>query len=229
MEKKNTLKIVLCIVSLVSLITITSLACNLSLQHEKGYEEGYNAGQLVAATDDYDEEIDEIPDAPEVEESGEDDVLSDGYCSESQAEEIMSDLYIEGYNDACAGVEAAYLEVTEDTVDISDSFNEYGVYTEDDVSELSALYYTSGYHDAVLGRSPEYSDTDQESVQEPEATQPEEPSQSEPQSVAVYVTNTGVKYHMDGCQYLSKSKNAISLSSAKAAGYTPCSRCHPPQ
>lgn len=54
-------------------------------------------------------------------------------------------------------------------------------------------------------------------------------SSTDTQSITVYVTNTGSKYHMNGCQYLRQSQNAISLSSAKAAGYTPCSRCHPPQ
>lgn len=48
------------------------------------------------------------------------------------------------------------------------------------------------------------------------------------QSVTVYVTDTGSKYHRAGCSYLKKSSNPISLSSAKAAGYTPCSRCNPP-
>lgn len=48
------------------------------------------------------------------------------------------------------------------------------------------------------------------------------------QSVTVYVTNTGEKYHHAGCSYLKKSSNPMSLSSAKAAGYTPCSRCNPP-
>jgi len=45
----------------------------------------------------------------------------------------------------------------------------------------------------------------------------------------VYVTNTGEKYHRDGCQYLKKSKIPISLSDAKAQGYGPCSRCNPPR
>lgn len=47
--------------------------------------------------------------------------------------------------------------------------------------------------------------------------------------VTVYITDTGKKYHNDGCQYLSKSKHPISLSGAKESGYTPCSRCNPPQ
>lgn len=49
------------------------------------------------------------------------------------------------------------------------------------------------------------------------------------QGQTVYVTNTGKKYHLDGCRSLSKSKIPISLSEAKAQGYTPCGICNPPQ
>jgi len=45
----------------------------------------------------------------------------------------------------------------------------------------------------------------------------------------VYKTETGSKYHNDGCSYLSKSRIPISLADAKAEGLTPCSRCNPPQ
>lgn len=48
------------------------------------------------------------------------------------------------------------------------------------------------------------------------------------QSVTVYVTDTGSKYHRSGCRYLYDSSTPIPLSKAKAAGYTPCSRCNPP-
>jgi len=56
---------------------------------------------------------------------------------------------------------------------------------------------------------------------------PTPPSKS--QSVTVYTTNSGSKYHVDGCSSLRKSKIPISLSDAKASGLTPCSKCHPPQ
>lgn len=49
--------------------------------------------------------------------------------------------------------------------------------------------------------------------------------QSQQNEQTVYITDTGEKYHRDGCQYLRKSKHAISLSDAEARGYTPCSRC----
>ena len=45
----------------------------------------------------------------------------------------------------------------------------------------------------------------------------------------VYITQTGTKYHRDGCRYLGHSKIAIRLSVAKARGYTPCSVCDPPR
>jgi len=47
-------------------------------------------------------------------------------------------------------------------------------------------------------------------------------------AITVYITNTGEKYHRDGCQYLSHSQIPISLTNAKNQGYTPCSRCDPP-
>jgi competence protein ComEC len=43
----------------------------------------------------------------------------------------------------------------------------------------------------------------------------------------VYITNTGTKYHRDGCHYLSQSKIAVTCSYAVSHGYTPCSVCKP--
>lgn len=47
------------------------------------------------------------------------------------------------------------------------------------------------------------------------------------QETVVYVTHTGKKYHRDGCKWL-KSKKALSLAKARAAGYEPCKVCRPP-
>ncbi len=63
-------------------------------------------------------------------------------------------------------------------------------------------------------------------VTAPSTTQPTTAAPAPPASGdTVYVTNSGTKYHRSGCSYLSHSKIAISLSDAKAQGYTPCSRC----
>lgn len=49
-----------------------------------------------------------------------------------------------------------------------------------------------------------------------------------PNEAAVFVAETGTKYHREGCDYLDSSKIPISLEEAKAQGYEPCSVCHPP-
>ncbi len=54
----------------------------------------------------------------------------------------------------------------------------------------------------------------------------EEPVYQEPVETTVYITESGSKYHRDGCQYLKKSKIPISLSDAQAR-YEPCSKCRP--
>ena len=48
------------------------------------------------------------------------------------------------------------------------------------------------------------------------------------EETTVYVTETGTKYHIEACSYLSSSKIAISLEDAMAQIYGPCSRCNPP-
>jgi len=52
-------------------------------------------------------------------------------------------------------------------------------------------------------------------------------TQTQNNNYTVYTTNTGSKYHRDGCRYLSKSKIAISKSAAINKGLTPCSVCKP--
>ncbi|WP_448517744.1 thermonuclease family protein [Pseudothermotoga sp.] len=48
-------------------------------------------------------------------------------------------------------------------------------------------------------------------------------------AVIVYITDTGNKYHRDGCRYLSQSKIPITLEEAKKRGYEPCTVCNPPR
>ena len=43
----------------------------------------------------------------------------------------------------------------------------------------------------------------------------------------VYITETGSKYHQDGCQYLRSSQISTTRLDAIAEGYGPCSRCDP--
>lgn len=41
----------------------------------------------------------------------------------------------------------------------------------------------------------------------------------------VYITDSGYKYHRLGCRYLKESRISVSLSWAKANGYTACGVC----
>jgi len=45
----------------------------------------------------------------------------------------------------------------------------------------------------------------------------------------VYKTESGTKYHREGCIYLKTSKIPVTLKKAKEQGLTPCSRCNPPR
>ena len=44
----------------------------------------------------------------------------------------------------------------------------------------------------------------------------------------VFLTETGRRYHRDGCTYLARTRIPIALSEAAAVGYTPCRACEPP-
>ena len=44
----------------------------------------------------------------------------------------------------------------------------------------------------------------------------------------VYITETGEKYHREGCCYLARSRIPIPLSTAVSIGYEPCGHCNPP-
>jgi micrococcal nuclease len=49
------------------------------------------------------------------------------------------------------------------------------------------------------------------------------------EDLTVYVTNTGERYHREGCSSLRRSRIPISLGEAVRSGYDPCSICKPPR
>jgi hypothetical protein len=48
------------------------------------------------------------------------------------------------------------------------------------------------------------------------------------ETVYVYVTRTGIRYHLGDCRYLRKSKIPMTLKEAARSSYTPCKVCAPP-
>ena len=57
--------------------------------------------------------------------------------------------------------------------------------------------------------------------------EPMQQASEEKQQITVYITNSGTKYHMDGCRHL-KSKVEKTLEEAKALKLEPCKVCNPP-
>lgn len=92
----------------------------------------------------------------------------------------------------------------------------------------------------IVGTPPDRAELEESTIEiiDVEPPEPEEeiivPSGNDPVSSdmeikndTVYITNTGSKYHRDGCSTLSKSCIPISRSDAISAGYDPCGICHP--
>ncbi len=48
------------------------------------------------------------------------------------------------------------------------------------------------------------------------------------ESVIVYITRTGAKYHREGCHHLRHSHIPLTLTEARRRGYSACSVCKPP-
>lgn len=57
----------------------------------------------------------------------------------------------------------------------------------------------------------------------------EDESPASSSDAVVYVTPSGSKYHTSSCSYLGDNAEETTLSRAQAQGYTPCSKCHPPE
>lgn len=125
-------------------------------------------------------------------------------------------------------IENAYIE-GQASVKASDE------YTKELLSEREAGYnegYDVGYSDGLEDGKSQAEETKAEpstsSEQETSSSSNQTSSTSEQQTITVYITDYGSKYHRQGCQYLWDSSNAVTLSNAKAWGYSPCSVCDPP-
>ena len=47
----------------------------------------------------------------------------------------------------------------------------------------------------------------------------------EQRECVVFITRTGSRYHVDGCQYLRRSRIPVTKRDAEARGHTPCLVC----
>lgn len=113
------------------------------------------------------------------------------------------------------------------------SFTLASCYSESDIDDARQEGYDEGYeigydegYDA--GHSEGYAEGESAAawndgnIQIPKST-------DEAPAGTVFVTQTGDKYHENGCRHISGKYNLIAYSSAseaEACGYTPCSVCH---
>lgn len=89
------------------------------------------------------------------------------------------------------------------------------------IPDMCQESYNHGYEKGLEAAASKTTGNDYNTQERPDNSQ----QASDEQCQTVYITNTGEKYHRDGCQYLRQSKIAISLDDAINQGYTACSRC----
>lgn len=75
-------------------------------------------------------------------------------------------------------------------------------------------------------RQTEQTNEDTEPVNQEEE---EAVTEQQPQVETVHITESGSKYHNDGCRYLKDSDIEVTLGEAKERGLEPCGQCNPPQ
>ena len=94
------------------------------------------------------------------------------------------------------------------------------VYPAEDLTEA----ITTTLSEAELSSYPDESSASQSNTENTKQTS-EQSATATATSGTYYVTQSGKKYHISSCSYLSKSKIAITTDRIKAEGYSPCSRC----
>ena len=96
------------------------------------------------------------------------------------------------------------------------------------VTKVSETTQVTDTTDSIISQNTEtYTEktTTQSAAVTTQTTTKETTTNHKETSGSYYVTQSGKKYHIASCSYLSKSKIAISMDRIKSEGYSPCSRC----
>ena len=158
----------------------------------------------------------------------------------------LSVLLVFSFVAAIIGFSVAYLE-NKNYKSLTEKYDQAIEKVSDLEMSVSALMSTSVYYPAnttsaypaeesteaisttLIETEEEISYTTENSTSHSE-TEPTQETSDQPTTVKAtsgtyYVTQSGKKYHIASCSYLSKSKIAITIDRVKAEGYSPCSRC----
>lgn len=114
---------------------------------------------------------------------------------------------------------AKYDEAVEKVSDLEVSVSALMAATASSAVDSSHEYPAEDYTNEIIATEDDIY-ASQESHQSSENT-----TNSQASSGTYYVTQSGKKYHIASCSYLSKSKIPITMDRIRAEGYSPCSRC----
>lgn len=107
---------------------------------------------------------------------------------------------------------------------------------QDNSSSFEQIFYNDYSSASIIGFIPNGSHNDynsssnvQSSYDDVQSGFPAEEQYSQSSnSVIVYITDTGEKYHLSSCASLWKSSHALTVDEAWNKGYFPCLKCLPP-
>lgn len=121
----------------------------------------------------------------------------------------------------------AKLSTLPSTEEIQKTIDEKNSYILNLESQIGALTAEKSQVEAQNGILQQQLSNAQQSRSTSSTTKSNSSSSNTDVSTTVYITNTGNKYHRDGCSYLRSSQISISKNNAISQGYTACSRCNP--
>lgn len=184
-----------------------------------------NSSFLFTGDADFDEEYDILNSGYDVHA----DVLKIGHHGSASS---TSELFLQNVNPTYAVISAGknnrYNHPTEQVLSLLSSYN-INVFRTDTqgtvIFESNGFDYTTSTHNTYV--KPTIAETYTKPETPSYSYTPPATSENQNTSQTVYRSKTGEKYHRDGCQYLKKSKIAITVSEAQNLGLTPCSKCKP--
>lgn len=147
--------------------------------------------------------------------------FSIAFCEHRQYTEL-----VDRYDDAL-------VRISQCEVSLSELMNETSYYNSiENTTTLPLTTETTEYTNAEYEEHTINAATDPTGKEPAKETQPVKPDTTKETTTKIkettgiyFVTQSGKKYHVASCSYLSKSKIAISIDRIKVEGYSPCSRC----
>lgn len=141
------------------------------------------------------------------------------YCEHKQYSEL-----VDKYEDAVVRIsecEASVAALVNNNYSVADTPTTQAPQTTENAEVAQVTESTA----AEVVKTTTEKTTTQSAVATTQTTTKETTTNHKETSGTYYVTQSGKKYHIASCSYLSKSKIAITMDRIKAEGYSPCSRC----